>query len=105
MKKIVYMIALILVVAAVLSAAEFAGKISAGSDEIQEISEKITPAIALTAIVSTDSTSSKVVDVVCKMKVGKSVKDKSVYKGKTYYFCAPYCKKEFDKNPKKYISS
>jgi YHS domain-containing protein len=35
-----------------------------------------------------------------------SVKDaagKSVYKGKTYYFCCPSCKPEFDKNPAKYV--
>jgi P-type Cu+ transporter len=28
---------------------------------------------------------------------------KSVYKGKTYYFCCPGCKPAFDKNPEKYI--
>jgi YHS domain-containing protein len=28
---------------------------------------------------------------------------KSVYKGKTYYFCCPACKPQFDKNPEKYI--
>ena len=28
---------------------------------------------------------------------------KSVYKGKTYYFCCPSCKPKFDKNPEKYI--
>ena len=28
---------------------------------------------------------------------------KSVYKGKTYYFCCPSCKPAFDKNPEKYI--
>lgn len=28
---------------------------------------------------------------------------KSVYKGKTYYFCCPSCKPLFDKNPEKYI--
>jgi Cu+-exporting ATPase len=26
----------------------------------------------------------------------------SVYKGKTYYFCATGCKNEFDQNPEKY---
>jgi YHS domain-containing protein len=25
------------------------------------------------------------------------------YKGKKYYFCAPGCKTEFDKNPEKYV--
>lgn len=28
---------------------------------------------------------------------------KSDYKGKTYYFCSPFCKSEFEKNPKKYV--
>jgi YHS domain-containing protein len=28
---------------------------------------------------------------------------KSEYKGETYYFCAPGCKKAFDENPEKYI--
>jgi len=40
--------------------------------------------------------------------MGGVVKDpkkapKSVYKGKTYYFCCPGCKPEFDKEPEKYI--
>ena len=29
---------------------------------------------------------------------------KSVYKGKTYYFCCAGCKPLFDKNPEKYIA-
>lgn len=45
-----------------------------------------------------------VMDPVCNMDVDeKTAKEKSVYKGKTYYFCAPGCKKEFDKNPDKYV--
>lgn len=28
---------------------------------------------------------------------------KSVYKGKTYYFCCAACKPTFDKNPEKYV--
>lgn len=44
------------------------------------------------------------IDPVCKMEVDeKTVKFQSGYKGKTYYFCAPGCKKEFDNNPEKYI--
>lgn len=27
---------------------------------------------------------------------------KSVYKGKTYYFCCPMCKPKFNANPEKY---
>jgi len=44
------------------------------------------------------------IDPVCKMKVDplKSA-GKSDYKGKSYYFCAPGCKKMFDKNPEKYL--
>jgi len=43
------------------------------------------------------------IDPICKMEVEeKTAKYKSEYKGKTYYFCAPGCKKEFDNNPEKY---
>ncbi len=46
------------------------------------------------------------VDPVCKMNVDeKTAKIKSTYQGKTYFFCAPGCKKEFDKNPAKYLSA
>jgi len=45
-----------------------------------------------------------VIDLVCNMDVDeKTAPAKSDYKGKTYYFCAPGCKKEFDKNPEKYL--
>ncbi len=33
----------------------------------------------------------------------KKSKIKSVNGGKTYYFCSESCKKQFDKDPKKYI--
>jgi YHS domain-containing protein len=105
MKNILYIIALILAVAVFLSASGCAEKTQATGNEIQGASEGVTPAETPAAMISTDSTSSKVVDVVCKMKVEKSVIDTSVYKGKTYYFCSPYCKQEFDKNPEKYINS
>jgi Cu+-exporting ATPase len=29
---------------------------------------------------------------------------KSEYKGQTYYFCAPGCKRSFDKDPEKYLN-
>ena len=46
-----------------------------------------------------------VLDVVCGMEIDeKTAKWKSDYKGKTYYFCGPMCKLEFDENPEKYIS-
>lgn len=51
---------------------------------------------------------SKVVSAVCPV-MGTKIPDvtkaagKSVYKGKTYYFCCSQCKPEFDKNPGKYV--
>ncbi len=50
----------------------------------------------------------KVVSAVCPVR-GEKIPDvtkasgKSVYKGKTYYFCCARCKPAFDKNPLKYI--
>ena len=44
-----------------------------------------------------------VVDPVCGMEIDeKTAKYKSVYNGKTYYFCGPICKLEFDEKPQKY---
>ena len=44
------------------------------------------------------------IDPVCGMEIDeKTVKAKSEYKGKTYYFCGPMCKLEFDENPEKYV--
>jgi len=44
------------------------------------------------------------VDPVCKMDVDPiTAKWKSNYKGKDYFFCAPGCKKTFDKNPDKFV--
>ena len=44
------------------------------------------------------------IDPVCKMKVNEEkAAGKSEYKGKTYYFCAPICKKKFDADPGKYL--
>ena len=45
-------------------------------------------------------------DPVCGMECDeKTAPAKSEYKGKTYYFCAPGCKKTFDANPEKYIGA
>ncbi|MBI2907788.1 MAG: YHS domain-containing protein [Chloroflexi bacterium] len=45
-------------------------------------------------------------DLVCGMEVDeKKAAATSTYKGKTYYFCAVGCKKAFDANPEKYVSS
>ena len=43
-------------------------------------------------------------DLVCGMDVDpKTAPAKSEYKGKSYCFCAPGCKKAFDANPAKYV--
>jgi RND family efflux transporter MFP subunit len=42
-------------------------------------------------------------DPVCGMEVDASKAAKSEYRGKTYYFCSEHCKKEFDKNPARYL--
>ena len=46
------------------------------------------------------------VDPICKMDVDEETATlKSEYKGTTYYFCAPGCKKMFDENPEKYVDT
>ncbi|MDH5768446.1 MAG: YHS domain-containing protein [Nitrospirota bacterium] len=43
-------------------------------------------------------------DPVCNMNVDeKKAVATSVYKGKTYYFCAKGCKEKFDKEPEKFV--
>jgi Cu+-exporting ATPase len=44
-------------------------------------------------------------DLVCGMDIDPATAaGKSDYKGQTYYFCSPGCKKAFDKEPEKYLS-
>lgn len=46
----------------------------------------------------------KVMDPVCKMEVDpEKAPAKAEYKGQTYYFCAPACKKAFEKDPERYL--
>jgi YHS domain-containing protein len=46
------------------------------------------------------------IDPVCGMAVvpGKT-KLVSVYKGQSFWFCAPVCRKDFEENPEKYLGS
>ena len=45
-------------------------------------------------------------DPVCGMEIDhKTAAGKSDYKGQTYYFCALGCKKDFDKEPQKYVKA
>lgn len=44
-------------------------------------------------------------DLICGMMVDtKTTQFKSIFQEKTYYFCSEHCKKQFDENPKQYIS-
>ena len=44
------------------------------------------------------------IDPVCKMTVEETTaRFTASYKGKTYYFCAPGCKKAFEANPERYL--
>lgn len=46
------------------------------------------------------------IDPVCGMQVDENTAQfKTEYKGKTYYFCAPGCKKVFESEPEKYLKS
>lgn len=43
-------------------------------------------------------------DPVCGMDVDEATAaGKSEYKGQTYYFCSPGCKRSFDQDPEKYV--
>jgi len=43
-------------------------------------------------------------DPVCGMDVDpKEAAGESEYKGETYYFCGPGCKRAFDENPEKFV--
>ncbi len=44
----------------------------------------------------------KFTDPVCKMTVGKNSVS-TIYQGITYYFCSEDCRREFERNPEKYI--
>jgi len=45
-------------------------------------------------------------DPVCGMTVSQeTAAGSSVHNGETYYFCSPYCKKKFDEEPARYVSS
>ncbi|HEY5670547.1 MAG TPA: YHS domain-containing protein [Anaerolineales bacterium] len=44
-------------------------------------------------------------DPVCGMDVDpKTAQWRSEYKGQMYYFCAPGCKRSFEKDPEKFLS-
>jgi YHS domain-containing protein len=43
-------------------------------------------------------------DLICGMNVDEETcKLTSQYQGKTYFFCSPNCKEDFEKDPSRYI--
>lgn len=42
-------------------------------------------------------------DPICDMSMTEYLKDTAIYNGKIYGFCSDFCKKEFTKNPVKYV--
>ena len=45
-------------------------------------------------------------DPVCGMVVSlKTAVEATTYRGKTYYFCAEICRKQFEADPEKYLRS
>ncbi|NJE41946.1 YHS domain-containing protein [Thermococcus sp. GR6] len=43
------------------------------------------------------------IDPVCGMEVSEETEFKVEYSGKTYYFCSPHCKAQFEADPEKYV--
>ena len=45
------------------------------------------------------------IDPVCQMEVDEATaRFQTEYDGKTYYFCAPGCKRAFEKDPEKFLT-
>jgi Cu+-exporting ATPase len=42
-------------------------------------------------------------DPVCGMVVDPATRQRSEYRGRTYYFCAPGCKRAFEADPERYL--
>ncbi len=48
---------------------------------------------------------SKQIDPICGMRVDTATSNfKTLYRGKTYYFCAASCRHTFETNPQKYLA-
>ena len=44
------------------------------------------------------------IDPVCEMQIDEqTAAAKSEYQGQTYYFCSSGCKRQFDKDPERYL--
>jgi Cu+-exporting ATPase len=46
------------------------------------------------------------IDPVCEMKVSEATaQHKTEHMGKTFYFCSPLCRKQFEEDPNKYMET
>jgi len=54
---------------------------------------------------ATNSPDEEVDDLVCNMQVSKRTTFKTTYQGKTYYFCRPECKSDFESAPEQFIKT
>jgi YHS domain-containing protein len=67
-------------------------------------SDHTSPSWGILDVTSITGEGEMAIDPVCGMEVDeKTAPAKSTYQGKTYYFCAPGCKEEFDENPEGFI--
>ena len=92
-----------------------AGNVLPPSDELAEhVYERYLPSLTNNEVVlvpasaSADATSTEEdfdgIDPVCMMTVNPATAQwQSEFNGKTYYFCAPSCKRSFDKDPTTYV--
>jgi YHS domain-containing protein len=87
-------------IALLLSAGIFV--VGCSSNRTSQVEPKGTP-----SQMAPEQASNTVKDPVCGMNVDPSEKGaiKAEYKGNTYYFCSPTCKKSFEENPEKYIQA
>jgi YHS domain-containing protein len=64
------------------------------------------PASILTMREQSRQEPGEAIDPVCYMIVEiATARYKSEYDGQTYYFCAPGCKRTFEKNPKQFVTT
>jgi xanthine dehydrogenase accessory factor len=74
--------------------------------EIVQLRRQSSIAVKLVEPPTQTPTQTDAVDPVCGMTVEiATARWKSEYNGQTYYFCAPGCKRSFDKEPQKYLQA
>ncbi len=61
--------------------------------------------LALVRLVQQSTATPTETDPVCGMKVDAKTSLQHVYQGRTYYFCAPACKRSFAKAPEAYLKN